>query len=149
KRNPGPATRPNWYNLNQITGSYGGPIIKNKTFFFALFYRQMVNRRSLVSTPVLTDSARQGIWRDWEGWNPAAALQPDPTSFASPGATPTGSIASVNFDGSPLIPKFNPTGGAYTLGGLRCFSVFGNVKVDGSPFTQADCPGGTAVFNQG
>src|SRR5262249_50629112 len=37
-------------------------------------------------------------------------------------------------------------GGAYTLGGLRCFSLFGDVKADGSPFTQADCPGGTAVI---
>src|SRR6185436_4804430 len=27
-------------------------------------------------------------------------------------------------------PKFNPTGGAYTLGGLHCFSVYGNSKVD-------------------
>jgi hypothetical protein len=25
--------------------------------------------------------------------------------------------------------------------------VFGNVKADGSPFTEADCPGGTASFN--
>ena len=28
----------------------------------------------------------------------------------------------------------------------RCFSVFGNVKADGTPFTSADCPGGTAVL---
>jgi hypothetical protein len=28
--------------------------------------------------------------------------------------------------------------------GLTCFSVFGNVKADGTPFTDADCPGGTA-----
>ena len=26
-----------------------------------------------------------------------------------------------------------------------CFSVFGNVKADGTPFTAADCPGGTAL----
>jgi hypothetical protein len=27
-----------------------------------------------------------------------------------------------------------------------CFSIFGNVKVDGSPFGAGDCPGGTAVI---
>ena len=60
KRNPGPATQPDWYNLHQITGSYGGPIIKNKTFFFVLFDKQMVNRRQLVTTPVLTDTRTAG-----------------------------------------------------------------------------------------
>src|SRR5438874_224396 len=29
-------TKPDWSNTHQFTGSYGGPIIKNKTFFFAL-----------------------------------------------------------------------------------------------------------------
>jgi hypothetical protein len=149
KRNP-TLTDPDWYNLNQITASYGGPIIRNKTFFFALFDKQIVNRRQLVSTAVLTDTARQGIWRYWEGWNPGAALLADPTTFAAPGATPTGTAASVNFDGTPLAPKFNPTGGPYTLGGLRCFSIYGNQKVTPTgmaPFTAADCPGGTAVIN--
>lgn len=28
---------------------------------------------------------------------------------------------------------------------LTCFSIFGNVKLDGTPFTDADCPGGAAV----
>lgn len=30
--------------------------------------------------------------------------------------------------------------------GLTCFSVFGNVKADGTPFTQADCPNGTPAY---
>ncbi len=145
--NAGAATRPNWYNLNQLTGSLGGPIIKNKTFFYALYDKQLINRRSIVNTAVLTDTARQGIWRYWEGWNPATALTPNPLIFAAAGATPTGSIAAVDFNGNPLAPAFNPTGGAYTLGGLKCFSIFGNVKADGSPFTQNDCAGGTAVVN--
>jgi len=29
--------------------------------------------------------------------------------------------------------------------GLRCFSIFGAIKSDGTPFTEADCPGGTIV----
>ena len=130
KRNPGPETKPDWYNLNQITGSYGGPILKNRTFFFVLFDKQMVNRRQLISTIVPTDAARQGIVRYWEGWNPGEALRADPTSFAASIAAATGTIASVDFDGNPIAPKFNPTGGPYTLGGLHCFSVFGNMKMD-------------------
>src|SRR5215475_658273 len=145
--NAGAAVKPNWYNLNQLTGSLGGPIIKNKTFFYFLYDKQLINRRTLVNAPVLTDTARQGIWRYWEGWNPAAALTPNPQAFASPGAIPTGSIAAVDTGGNPLAPAFNPTGGPYTLGGMHCFSVFGSVKVDGTPFTQADCPGGTAAIN--
>jgi TonB family protein len=30
--------------------------------------------------------------------------------------------------------------------GLKCFSIFGAVKADGTPFTEADCPGGTAYI---
>jgi TonB family protein len=30
--------------------------------------------------------------------------------------------------------------------GLRCFSIFGATKSDGTPFTEADCPGGTIVM---
>jgi hypothetical protein len=147
KRNPGAPTAPNWYNLNQITGSYSGPIQKNKTFFFVLYDKQMVNRRNLVTTPVLTDTARQGIWRYWDGWNPGPALLAEPSSFVSGTTQPTGTAASVNFDGTPLAPKFNPNGTAYSLGGMKCFAVFGNKKFDGSAFTAADCPGGTAVTN--
>jgi TonB family protein len=29
--------------------------------------------------------------------------------------------------------------------GLKCFSILGAVKSDGTPFTEADCPGGTGV----
>jgi len=92
----------------------------------------MVNRRSLLSTPVLTDSARQGIWRYWEGWNPGAALLADPTSFASVGATPTGTAASVISTALRSRRISIRTEDPYTLGGLRCFSIFGNVKADGS-----------------
>ena len=123
KRNPGEPTQPDWYNLHQLTGSFGGPIIRNKTFFFVLVDKQIVNRRQLVTTPVLTETARQGIWRYWEGWNPGPALLADPTSFTTPGSQPTGTIASVDFNGNPLAPNFNPTGGPYALGGLKCFSV--------------------------
>jgi hypothetical protein len=45
-----------------------------------------------------------------------------------------------------LRPALNPDNTPYN-GSLRCFSVFGNAKANGSPFTQSDCAGGTAVIN--
>src|SRR5262245_32136735 len=144
KWNPTPL---NWRNTNQYTLSYGGPIIKNKTFFFALWDQNMSVTKQTVTTPVLTDAARQGIFRYFEGWNNADAHQLAPT-FPANAATAT--IAVVDTAGNPLLgggftPPRNPDGTAYT-GSLRCFSVFGNIKTDGSPFTQADCPGGQAVI---
>ena len=61
-------TRPDWTNRHQITASYGGPIVKNKTFFFALYDQQIERRRSTQRPVVLTDCARNGIFRYWEGW---------------------------------------------------------------------------------
>jgi hypothetical protein len=135
-------TRPNWYNLEQYTASAGGPIRKNKTFFFFLYDQEVNHARELISNQVLTDTARQGIFRYWSGWNPSDALAPLPTVFNS---SATGTYPSVDFAGNPIAPARNPDGSPYT-GSLICTSVFGNVKFDGSPFTQADCPGGKAVF---
>jgi hypothetical protein len=81
KRNPGQPTQPDWYNLHQITGSYGGPIIRNKTFFFVLYDKQLVNRRNLTSTSVLTDTARQGIWRYWGGLESRRCIAGRPDRF--------------------------------------------------------------------
>jgi hypothetical protein len=134
-------TVPDWQNNHQYTLSYGGPIIKNKTFFFALWDQQINLRRTLITGNVMTDAARQGIFRYFDGWNNGAA-----NALTAGGANPT--IAVVDFQGNPLNPGRLPTGAAYAAGqGLKCFSVFGNVKLDGSPFTPSDCPGGTAVVN--
>ena len=54
---------PIWYNRHQYTASLGGPIIKNKTFFFGLFDGQNGSQKENVDTMVLTDLARQGIFR--------------------------------------------------------------------------------------
>ncbi len=136
----------NWRNTNQYTLSYGGPIVKNKTFFFALWDQNMSVTKQIVTTPVLTDAARQGIFRYFDNWNSADAQFLPPTFPANPA---TATIAVVDTSGNPVVgggftsPK-NPDGTPYT-GSLRCFSVFGNVKLDGSAFTQADCPGGVAI----
>ena len=131
-----------WSNVHQLTGSYGGPIIKNKTFFFVLYDQNISYNRQTVFNNVLTDPARQGIMRYWSGWNPGNASQALPTFPASATA---GIYQSIDATGKPLAPAFNPNGTAYT-GGLQCFSVFGTIKTDGSAFTAADCPGGTALI---
>jgi hypothetical protein len=113
---PGQST---WINRNQLTGSVGGPIVKNKTFFFALWDQQIERERLTVRPVVLTDCARNGIFRYWSGWAAGNTLTPTVT-------TGVPQIASVDSFGKPLAPAKNPDGTPYT-GQLRFFSVFGNV----------------------
>jgi hypothetical protein len=131
-----------WRNTHQITASFGGPIVKNKTFFFALWDQVLTNAREPVNVNVMTDAARQGIFRYWTGWAPGNASVQPPLSYPQNATTAT--FPSVDLHGSPVAPPFNPDGTPYT-GRLQCFSVFGNIKTDGSPFTNLDCPNGTAV----
>src|SRR5947208_1023744 len=51
---------PPWINRNQLTGSVGGPIVKNKTFFFVLWDQQLERQRQTVRPVVLTDCAQIG-----------------------------------------------------------------------------------------
>ncbi len=85
-------------NGNQFGGRLGGPIIKNKTFFFFLFDGQRFLTRSNFIANVLTAPARQGIFRYYEGIQNGNILSNSPV---------------VNVDGSP---KF---------GEPRAVSVFG------------------------
>jgi hypothetical protein len=133
---------PNWRNVHEYTVSYGGPIVRNKTFFFALWDQNISYLRATIDAHVLTQEARQGIFRFWEGWvGRSADPINNPTSFATAAAQPNPTIASVDFAGRPLRPEFWPDGTPYT-GRLVCFSMFGTVKTDGSPFSSADCPSG-------
>ena len=54
---------PMWKNVNQYTLSAGGPIIKNKTFFFASWDQNIARKRESVRSNVLTTCARKGIYR--------------------------------------------------------------------------------------
>jgi len=142
-------TKPDWRNVHEYSVSYGGPIVKNKTFFFALWDQNIGYLRQTVNARVLTKEARQGIFRYWEGWvGRNADPTNDPTSFTTAVAQANPTIRSVDVLGNPLRPASWPDGTPYT-GRLICFSVFGAVKTDGSPFTQADCAGGTAMFPTG
>ena len=134
------ALTPDYRNVNEYTLSAGGPIVKNKTFFYALWDQNISALRATVYAHVLTDQARQGIFRFWEGWvGRSADPINNPTVYPSASANPT--IASVDLSGNPVRPTFWPNGTPYT-GRLVCFSIFGTVKTDGSPFTQQDCPSG-------
>src|SRR5688572_3611425 len=138
-------TQPPWRNTHQYTLSFGGPIVRNKTFFFALWDQQITNLREVQNNRVLTDSARNGIFRYWEGWVGDSADPANITTLPSLGPNPT--IPAVDFAGNPLRPQFWPDSSAtspkpYT-GRLVCFSVFGTMKADGSAFGPGDCPSGT------
>lgn len=109
--------QPTWINRNQATGSVGGPIIRNKTFFFALWDQQFERQRQNVRPVVLTDCARNGIFRYWEGWGNGNTLTPTAT-------TGVATRASVDSFGNPVRPPTNANGTPYT-GELRYFSVFG------------------------
>jgi hypothetical protein len=105
-------TTPTWYNREQLTGSMGGPIIKNKTFFFALFNGQRMYSRQNVVTPVLTAQARQGFFRFFPGVGNGNVDQ-------IPSGTGNTAIAPVvDVAGNPVRP-------AAATGDLRSESVFG------------------------
>jgi len=146
-----------WRNNHQYTISYGGPVQipglyngKNKTFFFALWEQNISNARDTTNINVLTDTARQGIFRYFTGYNPTGF---NPSAAVLNATFPLNaaqaSWVAVDADGNPVAPPFNPNGTPYT-GELICFSVFGNRRLDANgnmvPFTQADCPWGRAVL---
>jgi hypothetical protein len=150
------STQKPWRNSHQYSVSLGGPVQipgvydgKNKTFFFTLWQQTISNTRQVVYTNVLTDTARQGIFRYYPGFAPMGynvnSTIPNQTL---PVTAATASWVAVDYLGNPVAPPGNPNGTPYTSQ-LTCFSVFGNQKLDANgnmvPFTAADCPNGTAV----
>src|SRR3954454_1056595 len=77
-------TVPDWANNHQFTGSVGGPIVKNKTFFFGLWDTLLVNGRTTPNSPGPTTGARNGIFRYFDNWNNGNSTQ-----VTAGGATPT------------------------------------------------------------
>jgi hypothetical protein len=92
-----------YYNGNQFGGRIGGPIIKNKTFFFFLYDGQRYLSKSSFTGTVLTDQAQLGNFRYFPGVQNGNALANVPT---------------VARDGTPVQP-------ASATGPLTSFSVFG------------------------
>jgi hypothetical protein len=126
--------KPAWNNTHEFTMSLGGPIVKNKTFFFALYDGVLVNGRTTQNPLVLTPCARNGIFRYFDGWNNGNTTQ----TLQATGGTPT--IQVVDPLGNPLTPAFNPGAQNSTnpfTGQLRYVSVFG--PVTNPTALNADC----------
>jgi hypothetical protein len=134
-----PVTTPNWRNVNNYTASLGGPIKKNKTFFFATWDHQIVRQRSIVRTPVLTPCARKGIYRYFPGWINGNTQ----TAINRTNGTQTRPV--VNEDGTPLTPSDNRDGSAYT-GSLQWQSVLGQLTPEANAQIAAD-PINCSQFN--
>src|SRR5215471_11152038 len=114
-------TQRNWRNVESYNLALGGPIKKNKTFFYALWDQQFVKARSIVNATVLTDCARRGIIRYFDNFVNGNSRQ-------TPGTVGAFSqVATVNADGSPKSPDGSP---------LRYLSVFGALAANP---TKPDC----------
>jgi len=123
---------PIWYNRHQTTASLGGPVIKGKTFFFALYDRADQRQKETVNGLVLTPLARQGIFRFFPGVNNGNA----DTTPSGTGATRVAAV--VDKLGNPL--DWTKIPGA--TGPMQSFSVFGDSLNPGDPFRARMDPSG-------
>jgi len=114
---------PLWYNRHQYTASAGGPIVRNKTFFFALFDGQRGLQKETVEAPVLSDQARQGIFRFFPGVNNGHA-ETTPSGSGNTRVSPV-----VDLAGNPLDWTRIP--GA--TGPMQSFNIFGDSLNPGDP----------------
>jgi hypothetical protein len=112
----------NWRNIHEISGSIGGPIVRNRTHFFALYNQKWTRTREIFNSPVLTPCARNGIYRYYDDWSNANVN----ASINSGGTNPSRPVVDAN--GSPLAPDGPPddVAGPYD-NTLRYISVFGPV----------------------
>jgi hypothetical protein len=131
----------NWLSQNQGTISGGGPIIKNKTFFYALWDMYFNRQRAFTSAAVPTPCAKNGIFRYFDGWNNGGF---NATKVAT-GPNPT--TAVVDALGNPVTPTTNPDGTPYT-GKLEYVSVFGQLPAN-LPAASPDCSNIAALVQPG
>lgn len=122
---------PIWYNRHQSTESLGGPIIRNKTFFFVLYDRQDQLQKQSTDALVLTPQARQGIFRFFPGVNNGNA------DTVATGSGTTRTVAVVDKAGNPLSQAQ-----VGATGPLQSFNVFGDALNPGDPFRKGPDPTG-------
>ncbi|PYJ03110.1 MAG: hypothetical protein DME25_13415, partial [Verrucomicrobia bacterium] len=107
--------RRDYENRNQFGGRLGGPIVKNKTFFFFLFDGQRYVLKQNVTGTVLTELARQGAFRFFPGAQNqnAAGVAPTVDAFGNPVRPPaaTGDLRSISLFGrDTLRPAMDASG---------------------------------------
>ena len=101
----------NYDNRNLYSARLGGPVIKNKTFFFLLFSGQRDLKKTQASGLTFTDMAKAGIFRYWPGVDNVNASQAN---------------SSVDRFGNPIQP-------AGATGPLQAIGLFGSCSFQGQP----------------
>jgi Carboxypeptidase regulatory-like domain len=104
------ATSPEKFNLNQFGGGIGGPIRKNKTFFF-VDGEQKYQRHGIPFIGLVpTDAMRTGDFSADPLGNKIALPTPDPTDPTNPAKAivPSGAIINPNMGGAALNPSVFP-----------------------------------------
>ena len=148
-------TQESYVNRNQFGGRVGGPIVRNKAFFFVLVDNQEYLTKQSFVTNVFTDTARQGIFRYSPGQrnSPAQAARPS----VDLAGNPTVPITSFNLfsdvrdpfrTGMTTVPywrdlltKHQPPANDFTVGdGLNIAGHRWNRRISGNP-------GGNSVGN--
>jgi hypothetical protein len=108
-----------YQNRNQFGGRVGGPIVKNKAFFFVLIDNQRFLEKQDFLTTVLTAPARQGVFQylteNATGANGGVTRRNGNAFSTTPSVSQTGQTLSADpFRGTPLF--------------LNTFNLFSDVR---------------------
>ena len=97
-----------YYNRNQYGGRIGGPIIKNKAFFFALIDNQRYVQKVNVISTVLTEQARQGVFRYLTAGSPGGTSRRNGNAFSTTPSVDINGNTLTSAGGTPLfLNQFN------------------------------------------